>query len=252
MEQASQDAERVAHQIMRDFPAKLSAIRIRGAAAPLREGSGRLRAAAAEDTVSHCADRARDCLRECGDSDAGAGYPASARICGAAGAGCESRRDNSRSAGGRAAAERGRRAAGLASAAVALKTALVLLPESMPRIDAIHMDSGVAGFALLLAVATGALCSVVPAFAAMRTNLLESLRESGRTSAGDEPRMAAISIGGGGNCDCDDPADCVGGVCAELPEDAGGRSGISAGPRAGGWVSIAARAVWHGICGAAI
>ena len=54
----------------------------------------------------------------------------------------------------------------------------------MPRIDAIHMDSGVAGFALLLAVATGALCSVVPAFAAMRTNLLESLRESGRTGTG--------------------------------------------------------------------
>jgi putative ABC transport system permease protein len=73
---------------------------------------------------------------------------------------------------------------GLASAAVALKTALVLLPESMPRIDAIHMDSGVAGFALLLALTTGAFCSVVPAFAAMRTNLLESLRESGRTSTG--------------------------------------------------------------------
>ncbi|MGB6691009.1 MAG: FtsX-like permease family protein, partial [Terracidiphilus sp.] len=55
---------------------------------------------------------------------------------------------------------------------------------SMPRIDSIRMDPTVAAFALLLAAATGALCSLAPAFAALRTNLLESLSDSGRTASG--------------------------------------------------------------------
>ncbi len=184
VEQASQDAERVAHQIMRDFPAKLSAIRIHGAAAPLREevvDSARplLRTLfltvlivlmiACVNVAILMLVRAIRRRRE---------Y--AVRLALGARAGAMIREALAEGlllsvAGG---------LLGLASAAVALKTALVLLPESMPRIDSIHMDSGVAGFALLLAVATGALCSVVPAFAAMRTNLLESLRESGRTSAG--------------------------------------------------------------------
>ncbi|HEY6971772.1 MAG TPA: ABC transporter permease [Candidatus Angelobacter sp.] len=73
---------------------------------------------------------------------------------------------------------------GLALAAIAIRTALHLLPESMPRIDAIFMDSTVAGFGLIVAVMSGALCSLVPAFAALRTNLMESLKEEGRTGAG--------------------------------------------------------------------
>jgi putative ABC transport system permease protein len=66
---------------------------------------------------------------------------------------------------------------GLAFAATAIRTALHLLPESMPRIDSISMDATVATFALVLGLATGALCSLAPAFAALRTNLLESLKE---------------------------------------------------------------------------
>jgi putative ABC transport system permease protein len=54
----------------------------------------------------------------------------------------------------------------------------------MPRIDSIVMDTTVAGFALLLALATGVLCSLPPAFAALRTDLIENLKEGGRIGAG--------------------------------------------------------------------
>ncbi|WP_348261158.1 ADOP family duplicated permease [Telmatobacter sp. DSM 110680] len=184
VQQASQDADRVAQQIMRDFPAKLSAIRIHGAAAPLREQvveSARPLLRALFFTVLivlmiACVNvailmlvRAIRRRREYAVRLA-LGARAGAMIRDALAEGLLLS-----AAGG---------LLGLTAAAVALKSALVLLPESLPRIDAIHMDIRVAAFALLLAAVTGAICSVVPAFAAMRTNLLESLRESGRTSSG--------------------------------------------------------------------
>ena len=73
---------------------------------------------------------------------------------------------------------------GLAFAAVAIRIALRTLPDSMPRIDSIAMDGTVAGFALLLALATGALCSLAPAFSALRTDPMESLKEGVRTNTG--------------------------------------------------------------------
>jgi putative ABC transport system permease protein len=73
---------------------------------------------------------------------------------------------------------------GLVFAAVAIRTALYLLPESMPRIDSISMDTNVAAFALLLALTSGIVCSLAPAFAALRTNLTESLKDGVRTSTG--------------------------------------------------------------------
>jgi putative ABC transport system permease protein len=73
---------------------------------------------------------------------------------------------------------------GLAFAATAIRTALRLVPESMPRIDSISMDAGVATFALLLALVTGALCSLAPAFAALRTDLTESLKEGAQIGTG--------------------------------------------------------------------
>jgi len=73
---------------------------------------------------------------------------------------------------------------GLAFAASAIRAALQPLPESMPRVDSISMDGSVVTFALLLALATGALCSLAPTFAALRTNLMESLKEGVRTGTG--------------------------------------------------------------------
>jgi putative ABC transport system permease protein len=73
---------------------------------------------------------------------------------------------------------------GLAFAAVAIRIALRTLPDSMPRIDSIAVNGTVAGFALLLALATGALCSLAPAFAALRTDPVESLKEGVPTNTG--------------------------------------------------------------------
>jgi predicted permease len=73
---------------------------------------------------------------------------------------------------------------GLVFAAAAIRISLRVLPDSMPRIDSIAIDGAVASFALLLALATGALCSLAPAFAAVKTNPIESLNEGLRTSTG--------------------------------------------------------------------
>jgi len=73
---------------------------------------------------------------------------------------------------------------GLAFAAIAIRAALQLLPDSMPRVDSIAINATVGAFALLLSLATGALCSLAPGFAALRTNLTESLKEGVRTGTG--------------------------------------------------------------------
>ena len=56
----------------------------------------------------------------------------------------------------------------------------------MPRIDAVSIDAGVASFAFLVAVATGVLCSLAPAWVAVRTNLHEALKEDARSSTGSQ------------------------------------------------------------------
>jgi putative ABC transport system permease protein len=85
---------------------------------------------------------------------------------------------------------------GLLLAAIALKVTLPLLPESMPRIDGIHLDTGVVFFALFLAVLTGALCGLAPAFAAIRTRVNENLKEGGRTGSagGSHGRLRSVLV----------------------------------------------------------
>ena len=73
---------------------------------------------------------------------------------------------------------------GLAFAAAAIRTALALLPDSMPRIDSISIDAGVAGFAFAIALATGLACSLAPGFAALRTNISETLKEGLQSGTG--------------------------------------------------------------------
>ncbi len=73
---------------------------------------------------------------------------------------------------------------GLILAAAAIRTTLHHIPASMPRVDSIRIDAAVTGFALLVAVLTGALCSLAPAFAALRTNLTEILKEGAHTGTG--------------------------------------------------------------------
>ncbi len=70
---------------------------------------------------------------------------------------------------------------GLALAAVALRVGVRLLPETLPRISSIGLDWKVVAFAFGLAVLTGLVCGVIPAFAAAHTEVNEALKEGGRT-----------------------------------------------------------------------
>ena len=72
---------------------------------------------------------------------------------------------------------------GLALAGLALRVGRSLLPESLPRINEIVLNWQVVGFALLLGVATGLLCGLAPAFAALRTNVNGALKEGGRSGS---------------------------------------------------------------------
>ncbi len=70
---------------------------------------------------------------------------------------------------------------GLALAAIAMRVGTNLLPETLPLIGNISLDWVVAGFALALAIVTGVVSGVAPAFAAIRTSVNETLKEGGRT-----------------------------------------------------------------------
>jgi len=70
---------------------------------------------------------------------------------------------------------------GLVLAAVALRVGVSFLPETLPRVSSIGLDWQVVAFSLGLALLTGLLCGLVPAFAAARTGVNDALKESGRT-----------------------------------------------------------------------
>ena len=70
------------------------------------------------------------------------------------------------------------------------------MPESLPRVSAIALDWKVAGFALLLALATGLLCGIIPAISASRTSVNDALKEAGRTgtAGGGQARLRSILV----------------------------------------------------------
>jgi predicted permease len=170
LSQAIQDVDRVAQQIMRDFPAGISAIHIRGDVTPLRE---------------HVVESAQPLLRTL--------FLAVSVVLLIA---CLNvavlllvraiRRQREYAVrltlGARPSAILGESLCqglllsvaggvlGMVFAALAIRAGVHLLPESMPRIDSISMDTTVGTFALLLALGTGVLCSLIPGFAALRTN----------------------------------------------------------------------------------
>ena len=84
---------------------------------------------------------------------------------------------------------------GLVLAGIALRLGMRFLPETLPRVAEIGLDWSVAGFALALAVVTGLLCGLAPAFAAIRTNTNDTLKEGGRTgSAGGHARLRSALV----------------------------------------------------------
>jgi predicted permease len=85
---------------------------------------------------------------------------------------------------------------GLTLAAVALRVGKSMLPESLPRISEIGLNWSVVGFALALGVVTGLLCGIVPAIAALRTNVNANLKEGGRSGSdgGGHARLRSILV----------------------------------------------------------
>ncbi|HLY40783.1 MAG TPA: ABC transporter permease [Terracidiphilus sp.] len=85
---------------------------------------------------------------------------------------------------------------GLVSAVILLRVGVSFLPESLPRINSIALDWQVVVFALLLALVTGALCGFVPALAASKTAVNDTLKEGGRTGSagGAHARMRSALV----------------------------------------------------------
>ena len=85
---------------------------------------------------------------------------------------------------------------GLALAWMALRIGISFLPETLPRVGSIALDWKVVIFALALAVLTGLLCGLMPAFAAARTGVNEVLKEGGRTgtSGGGHARLRSALV----------------------------------------------------------
>jgi putative ABC transport system permease protein len=86
---------------------------------------------------------------------------------------------------------------GLALAVLALRVGVSWLPETLPRIHEIGLDWQVVLFAIVLAILTGIVCGLAPAFAALRTSVNETLKEGGRTgtSGGHARLRSALVVG---------------------------------------------------------
>ena len=183
-EAAGQDADRVAHEIMRNFPATMSAIRIRGAITPLHEsvvGETRpilqaLFVAVGIVLLIACVNvavlllvRAIRRRRESAVRLALGAHAASiiresmveGLLLSSAGA-----------------------LLGFVLSVIAVRTSLDFLPDSIARINSVSIDGGVALFAFALAIATGVFSSAAPAFAAVRSNITDTLKDGARAGTG--------------------------------------------------------------------
>ncbi|HWB95495.1 MAG TPA: FtsX-like permease family protein, partial [Bryobacteraceae bacterium] len=72
---------------------------------------------------------------------------------------------------------------GIFLAAAGLKALLALAPANLPRLDEVHVDPVVLGFATLLSIFTGLLFGLFPARSASRRDPQEVLRGGGRTGS---------------------------------------------------------------------
>jgi predicted permease len=71
---------------------------------------------------------------------------------------------------------------GVAFALVLVRVAAVALPDSLPRLDEIAIRWPMFAAALACAAVTGVLCGLVPALAAMRTDVLDSLHDGSQAA----------------------------------------------------------------------
>jgi predicted permease len=197
-EQAQSDAERVAEETMRNYPAFMRSLRIHAVVTPLQE-----------DTV----EQARPLVRTLFLAVVVILLIACANLAGLLLVRSIRRRREIAvrlALGARAATllrqaiveslvlSVGGGALGLALAAVALRVGVSLLPETLPRVREIGLDWLVVSFALGLALLTGLVCGLAPAFAAIRTSVNETLKDSGRTGtsgSGHARLRSALVVG---------------------------------------------------------
>jgi predicted permease len=194
--QAKQDADSVAQEITRSFPAFMSSLSIRGVVRPL-----------AEETV----EQATPLLHILFWAVAVVLFIACANLAGLLLVRVVRRRREIavRLALGAGAAAIVRQTLietlalsvsggvlGLVLAAVALRVGVSFLPETLPRISSISLDWQVVGFALAAAILTGVICGLLPAIAAARTGVNEALKEGGRTgtAGGGHARMRSALV----------------------------------------------------------
>jgi putative ABC transport system permease protein len=69
---------------------------------------------------------------------------------------------------------------GLAASASLLRAMVALVPDGLPRVDAVGVDAGVVAFSVLLAFVTAALAGLWPALHAARLDVAAQLRDGGR------------------------------------------------------------------------
>jgi putative ABC transport system permease protein len=69
---------------------------------------------------------------------------------------------------------------GFAATWASLRALVTMAPGGLPRVDAIHMDGGVALFVMALSLVTTILAALVPAFAAGRIDLVSHVQSGGR------------------------------------------------------------------------
>ena len=85
---------------------------------------------------------------------------------------------------------------GIGLAALALAIGRKFLPETLPLVNNITLNWTVVAFALLLAVVTGFFCGLAPGFAAIRTNVNDSMKEGGRSGSagGSHTRLRSTLV----------------------------------------------------------
>jgi predicted permease len=177
VQQGKEDADRVAHQIMSEFPPTMSAIKMQGDIEPLRESViadvrpilRTLFMAAVIALLVACVNVSSlllvRAIRERRE------YAVRVAL------GASSKRILRESAMEGMFLSVFAGVLGLAFAAIAIRATLHFLSSSLPRVSSVSINPLVAAFAFFVAVATGVLCSLAPAFAALRTNLIASLKE---------------------------------------------------------------------------
>jgi predicted permease len=194
--QAQSDAERVAQEIMRNYPAEMASLRISSIVRPLQE-----------DTI----EQTRPLLRTLFLAVAVVLLIACVNLAGLMLVRAMRRQRESavRLALGASEFALLRQAIleslvlslsggmlGLWLAGLALRAGKKLLPESLPRISEISLNWNVVWFALVVGVLTGLVCGLAPAFAALRTNVNGTLKEGGRsgTSGAGHARLRSALV----------------------------------------------------------